>query len=367
MPADVAIDPARDAIAPGGVLGVLGGGQLGRMTAQAAARLGYRTVIFEPQAACPASHVADHIQADYGDEAALDRFAARVDAVTLEFENVPVAALDFLADRVPVRPGSRVLATAQDRAVEKRFLNDAGVETAPWAEVTDRAGLAAAVSTIGLPAVLKTSRLGYDGKGQRMLRPDADQDALDAAWTALGGAPCVLEGFVDFSCEVSVIAARGADGAVALFPPVANEHRDHILHRTIAPAPVADALIAAAEATARKTIEALDVVGLLAVEMFATNNGRILANEIAPRPHNSGHWTLDACVTDQFEQLVRAVMGLPLGATDALYPAEMTNLIGDEAADWATILADPNAKLHLYGKSEARPGRKMGHVTRLKR
>ncbi len=367
MPPDSAIDSARGAIAPGGVLGVLGGGQLGRMTAQAAARLGYRTVVFEPQAACPAAQVAPHIQADYGDEAALERFAARVDAVTLEFENVPVAALDFLADRVPVRPGHTVLATAQDRVVEKRFLNEAGVETAPWAEVTDRASLDAALAEIGLPSVLKTCRMGYDGKGQAMLRADMDADALSAAWESLGGVRCILEGFVDFSCELSVIAARGTDGAVALFPPVMNEHRNHILHRTIAPAPLDAGLIDKAEETARRAVEGLDVTGLLAIEMFATPDGRILANEIAPRPHNSGHWTLDACVTDQFEQLVRAVMGLPLGGTDVLYPAEMTNLIGDEAADWPAILADPNAKLHLYGKSEARPGRKMGHVTRLRR
>lgn len=350
-------------IAPGACIGILGGGQLGRMTAIAAAEMGYRCLILEPQEGCPASHVADHIAGAYEDEAVLARFAEACDVVTLEFENVPVDALKFLEERVPVRPGSHALKIAQDRILEKQALNDAGIGTAPWAEVIDEAGLLAAIEKIGMPSVLKTARFGYDGKGQAMLKPGMDPVA---AWQDLGGVRCILEGFVDFDCEVSVITARSSAGEVKSFPVVMNEHRNHILYKTHAPADLPAATARAAEEIANRAIQALDLTGLLAVEMFACPDGSVLVNEVAPRPHNSGHWSIDACMTSQFQQLVRAVCGLPLGSTEILRPAEMTNLLGDEIDDWHAFLAEPNAQLHLYGKAEAKPGRKMGHVTRLK-
>lgn len=350
-------------IAPGACIGILGGGQLGRMTAIAAAEMGYRCLILEPQEGCPASHVADHIAGAYEDEAVLARFAEACDVVTLEFENVPVDALKFLEERVPVRPGSHALKIAQDRILEKQFLNDAGIGTAPWAEITDEQSLKDAIDRIGIPSVLKTARFGYDGKGQVMLKPGSDPSK---AWEDLGRVRCILEGFVDFDCEVSVITARSANGTVKAFPVVMNEHRDHILYKTHAPADLPTSTAKAAEDIADKAIEALDLTGLLAVEMFACRDGSVLVNEVAPRPHNSGHWSIDACMTSQFQQLVRAVCGLPLGSTEILRPAEMTNLLGNEIDDWAAFLAEPNAQLHLYGKAEAKPGRKMGHVTRLK-
>lgn len=345
---------------PGSTIGILGGGQLGRMLVLAAARLGYRCHIFEPQADCPASHVARHTAASYDDIAALDAFAEAVDVVTLEFENVPIAAVERLAERVPVRPGASALAVAQDRAAEKSFLNEAGIETAPWARVETAADLAPALARLGRPAVLKTARLGYDGKGQAMIGPET---AIDGLFERLGGVPCVLEGFVDFEREVSVLAARGLDGSVACYEPVENIHRDHILHRTLVPARITEDTAAAATRIAHDTVEALDYRGLLAVEMFVTADGRVLANEIAPRPHNSGHWSIDAAHTSQFEQTIRAICGLPLGDTGHVAPCEMRNLIGSEADAWADILAEPGARLHLYGKAESRPGRKMGHVT----
>jgi len=350
-------------VPPGSCIGILGGGQLGRMTAIAAAEMGYRCLILEQQEGCPASHVAEHIVGSYEDESILARFAEACDVVTLEFENVPVAALQYLEDRIRVRPGSQALKIAQDRILEKQALNDAGIGTAPWAEVTDAASLAAAIEKIGVPAVLKTARFGYDGKGQAMLKPD--DDPLKA-WEDLGGVRCILEGFVDFDCEISVITARSATGEVRAFPVVMNEHRNHILYKTHVPADLTSETAQAAEDIADKAIEALDLTGLLAVEMFACRDGSVLVNEVAPRPHNSGHWSIDACMTSQFQQLVRAVCGLPLGSTEILRPAEMTNLLGDEIDDWETFLAEPNAHLHLYGKAEAKPGRKMGHVTRLK-
>lgn len=333
------------------------------MIALAAARLGYRCHIFEPQVDCPASHVATHTAAPYDDTAALDAFAEAVDVVTLEFENVPVATVERLARSVPVRPGARALAVAQDRAEEKAFLNRAGIETAPWAPVTSSETLDAALAFVGRPGVLKTARLGYDGKGQAAIRPDTDTTAL---FDEMGGVACILEGFVTFDLEVSVLAARGPDGAVVCYDPVENIHRDHILHRTLVPARIDAETADQAIAMATKVVESLDYVGLLAVEMFVCADGRVLANEIAPRPHNSGHWTIDAAATSQFEQTVRAICGLPLGATHAVVPCEMRNLIGDEIDEWETILRDPNARLHLYGKAESRPGRKMGHVTVLK-
>lgn len=344
---------------PGSTIGILGGGQLGRMLAVAASRLGYRCHIFEPQADCPASHVAAHTAAGYDDVEALDAFAGSVDVITLEFENVPIDAVDRLAKSVPVRPGAGALAVSQDRAAEKTFLNKAGIETAPWAPVTSNEELDKALSYTGRPAVLKTARLGYDGKGQATIKPDTDITGL---FDGLGGVPCVLEGFVDFELEVSVLAARGLDGSIRCYEPVENIHRDHILHRTLVPARISSDVAVKATDIATRTIEALDYYGLLAVEMFVCRDGSVLVNEMAPRPHNSGHWTIDFAATSQFEQVVRAICGLPLGDTAHVIPCEMRNLIGDEAGDWPEILAQPGARLHLYGKAESRPGRKMGHV-----
>jgi len=352
---------SQNVIPPGGTIGILGGGQLGRMLAVAASRLGYRCHVFEPQADCPASHVAAHIQASYENLAALAEFAEAVDVITLEFENVPIQAVEFLAERVPVRPGSKALAIAQDRAEEKAFLNKAGIETAPWAPVFNQDDLETALDFVGRPAVLKTARLGYDGKGQTTIKQDTD---IAGVFESLGGVPCILEGFVDFELEVSVLAARGLDGEVRCFAPVKNEHRDHILYRTTVPAGIDDEVAQKAVAIAESTVQDLKYEGLLAVEMFVTADGRVLANEIAPRPHNSGHWSIDGALTSQFEQTVRAICGLPLGDPSPIAPCEMINLIGDEADAWQDFLSTPGTFLHLYGKAESRPGRKMGHITR---
>ncbi|MDF1721187.1 MAG: 5-(carboxyamino)imidazole ribonucleotide synthase [Minwuia sp.] len=356
-------DPATpDAMPPGSTLGVLGTGQLGRMLALAAARLGYRVHVYGPEADSPAAQVSDAATvAGWDDLDALDRFAASVDAVTLEFENVPVAAVERLAARVPVRPGARVLAVAQDRLAEKRTAQDAGVPVAPFAEVNDSADLARAVAGIGVPAVLKTRREGYDGKGQRIIRDPAR--AADA-FAELGSKPAILETFVPFVAEVSVIAARGTDGTLLTWPVVENRHRDHILDLTVAPAAQPTSVTEAATAAARTLAEGLDLVGLLAVEFFVTVDGGILFNEMAPRPHNSGHWTMEACRVSQFEQQARAALGLPLGSTAPHHRAVMRNLIGADSDAWAALLAGPGS-LHLYGKAESRAGRKMGHVTRL--
>ena len=350
-------------IPPGSTIGILGGGQLGRMTAVAAARLGYRCHILAPEPVSPAADVAAAwTRADYDDSAALDAFAAAVDVVTLEFENVPVDALRHLAGMVPVRPGAGVLAVTQDRILEKDFLTRIGVPVTDYAAIGSADDLNAGLIRFDRRGVLKTTRFGYDGKGQLLLGPGDDAaDALDA----LGGGPLILEAFVDFALELSVITARAPDGTQTSFPACENRHRDHILAQTIAPAPVTPAQAEETTALALRIAAALDLEGLLAVEMFLTPDGRILVNELAPRPHNSGHWTIDACAVSQFEQLVRAVCGLPLGAPGQIAPATMTNLLGDEALAWPTLLAEPGARLHLYGKGEARPGRKMGHVTRL--
>lgn len=352
-----------DPLAPGSTIGVLGGGQLGRMTAMAAARLGYRVHVFGDDPDGPAAQVAAAATiAGFDDPDALARFAAACDVVTFEWENIPAAAAAAVAALRPVRPDPAVLAATQDRIAEKTVLNRSGCPTAPWRPVHERADLTAAAEALGYPLVLKSARLGYDGKGQAFLAGPADQDP---AWTKVGGGPAIAEGFVDFAAEISVIVARGLDGTLAAFPPVENRHRNHILVQTLYPARVVPGALAAADAIARRITEALAVVGLLAVEMFVTRDGAVLVNELAPRPHNSGHWTIDAAVTSQFEQLVRAICGLPLGAPQALGPAEMINLLGEDAARWREYLADPNAHLHLYGKRESRPGRKMGHVTRL--
>jgi 5-(carboxyamino)imidazole ribonucleotide synthase len=350
-------------IAPGAVIGILGGGQLGRMTALAAARLGYSCHVFCPEADSPAFQVAAaHTVAPYEDLDALAAFARAVDVVTLEFENLPAESLAWLAERRPVRPGPDVLRATQHRVREKDFLRGIGVRTADYRAVGSAAALADALAAIAPPAVLKSARFGYDGKGQVAI--DAGTDPAEA-WRAMGAGEGILEGFVDFACEVSVIVARGTDGEMACYDPVENRHRNHILDTTIAPARIAPALAEEATAIARRIAEALDLVGLLAVEMFVARDGRLLVNELAPRPHNSGHWTIDSCATSQFEQLVRAVCALPLGSTERHSDAVMTNLLGDEALGWPELLAEPGARLHLYGKREIRPGRKMGHVTRL--
>ena len=357
---------SRDApIPPGAAIGILGGGQLGRMLALAAARLGYRAHVFCPEPDAPALGVAaEATVADYGDAAALDRFAAAVDVVTLEFENVPLAAVERLAAAAPVRPGPRALAAAQDRRAEKRLMAEIGAPTAAWAPVRGPEDIARARASLGGDCILKTARMGYDGKGQAPVNADTDPAA---AWTAIGAPDAaILEARVDFACEISVIVARGLDGRIAAWEAAENHHIDGILRTTRVPARISAATAAAARAAAERIAEALDIVGLLAVEMFATRDGGAPVNEIAPRPHNSGHWTLDACATGQFEQAVRAACGLPLGSTARLAGAEMHNLLGAAVEDWPCWLADPLAKLHIYGKAETRPGRKMGHVTLLK-
>lgn len=355
-------------LAPGAVIGILGNGQLGRMLALAAARLGYRTHVFGPEADSPAELVATaSTVAAYEDELALGTFAAAVDVVTFEFENVPAAAAAFLAARTPVRPTWRALEVCQDRIREKQFFASIGAATPAWAPINSLAELKAALAQVKPPAVLKTSRLGYDGKGQAKIRAAGE---AEAAWHAItggkdpksAGAFAVLEGFVDFRCEISVIAARGQDGKVVCFEPSENVHANHMLATSTVPASVTPALAAEATAIASRAVQALDLVGLLAVEMFVTPDGRILCNEMAPRPHNSGHWTQDACGTDQFEQMIRAVAGLPLADPQRHADVVMRNLVGPDVNDLDQYLTDPAAHIHLYGKKEARAGRKMGHV-----
>ncbi len=349
------------AIPPGATVGMVGGGQLGRMTALAAARLGYRVHVYCPEADSPAAQVsAAATVAAYDDEGALDRFARSVDVVTFEFENIPARTVEILAAHVPVRPSARCLEVAQDRLKEKTFLNAHGAPTAPFMRIGTAHDLACQLDEIGRPAVLKTATMGYDGKGQVMIRADTD---LAEAWRLMGADVGILEGFVDYACEVSVVLARGLDGQIAAYDTVENRHKDHILDVTLAPAPVAPEIAAEAERIAARVAGALDLVGLLAVEMFVTRDGRVLVNEIAPRPHNSGHWTIDACVTSQFEQFVRAVCGLPLGDPARHSDAAMKNLIGDDVERFGALIADPGAKVHLYGKARALPRRKMGHVT----
>ncbi|WP_339947280.1 5-(carboxyamino)imidazole ribonucleotide synthase [uncultured Albimonas sp.] len=349
-------------IGPGGALGILGGGQLARMLSMAAARLGIRCVILAPEAEPCAGDVAHQvIRADYADPQAHAALAAACAAVTYEFENVPVDAARALEALVPVRPGPRALEIAQDRLPEKDFLNGIGLSTAPYRAVETEAELAAAFAELGGPAILKTRRLGYDGKGQARLDGSGD---VPAAWEAVAGAPCVLEGFVPFRREVSVIAARGLSGEVVAFDPAENAHSEGILRTSTVPSGLSAMRRADAVLAAGRILQALDYVGVIGVEFFETAQG-LVVNEIAPRVHNTGHWTLDACIVDQFEQHIRAVCGWPLGDGSRHSDAVMTNLIGDAASDWRGLAADQGARLHLYGKGEARPGRKMGHLTRL--
>jgi 5-(carboxyamino)imidazole ribonucleotide synthase len=354
-------------LAPGATIGILGGGQLGRMIALAAADFGLRTIVYEPEISGPAAQVTNrHIAGAYGDEERLAAFAARADVITYEFENVPAEAVAFLSRLKPVRPGGRLLAVAQDRLVEKSFFAERGIATAPFARVDSLADLEEAVSKIGPRSVLKTRRFGYDGKGQARIEAGSD---VEAAWRAIGETAAILEGFVSFGREVSVIAARGLDGAFAAFDLCENEHRDHILARTIVPAEVAGKTALEAIEIARRTAEALEVVGVFAVEMFVCDDGgaeKLLVNEIAPRVHNTGHWTIEGAETSQFAQHVRAICGWPLGSAMRLAPrVEMENLIGAQAGSWPELLAEKGAHLHLYGKDIAAAGRKMGHVTRL--
>ena len=353
-------------ILPGATIGVLGSGQLGRMFAIAARRLGYRVHTFSPDQDSPTGQVADHeITASYDDLAAVAAFARDVSAVTFEFENVPSATIDALGAGVIVRPSGRVLHATQHRVREKQFLAAAGIPVAPFAIVHGGTDLQAGIEDVGVPAILKTASFGYDGKGQvRIARAD---DAAPA-WATIGWQPAVLEGVIDFSCEVSVVVARGHDGTMVDYGAIENAHRNHILDVSVWPARVPDATARDAVRIARATCEALDVVGVLCVEMFVTRDGGVIVNELAPRPHNSGHLTIDAHVTCQFEQQLRAVCGLPLGSTRAHGPAAaMANLLGDAwtdgEPDWAAALAMPGVKLHLYGKSDPRPGRKMGHLS----
>jgi 5-(carboxyamino)imidazole ribonucleotide synthase len=346
-------------------IGIIGGGQLGRMLAMAAARLNLRTIILEPQADCPAAQAANaQIVAAYDDPAALAELASRCDVVTYEFENVPVSAAEALQRSVPVYPPPKALEVAQDRLVEKRFLNGCGIETARFHAVDSQQDLETALADFGGKGVLKTCRLGYDGKGQRVFRSAADSPA--GAYEALGSVPLILESFVPFEREISIIAARAKDGTIRCYDPTENVHRGGILHTSTLPANIPDATAFAAREAAEKLLAALDYVGVIGMEFFAMADGTLVANEIAPRVHNSGHWTEAACVISQFEQHMRAVAGLALGDPRRHSDCVMTNLIGDDILALPDWLAKSDVLVHLYGKTEARPGRKMGHVTELK-
>ncbi len=350
-----------DALQPGATIGILGGGQLGRMLSVAASRLGFKTHIFEPGANPPAGQVADAVTtAPYDDTAALTAFANSVDVITYEFENIPTEALDTLESLCPVRPGRDALRVSQDRLVEKAFLSDLGLKTAPFAAVDDEVDLAEALDEIGAPGILKTRRFGYDGKGQA--RINGPEDA-EKALADMAGAPAIFEGFVNFTHEVSVIAARSAAGQVACFDPGENVHKDGILHTTTIPANLTAGQRTDAVLLAGQILNRLHYIGVMGVELFVTPTG-LIVNEIAPRVHNSGHWTQDGCVIDQFEQHIRAVAGWPLGDGTRHSDIEMLNLIGDDIGQVAELSQDSAVAVHLYGKAEARPGRKMGHANR---
>lgn len=357
---------APEMLPPGSVIGMLGGGQLGRMMALAAARLGLSVHVYCPDPESPAFDVAKaHTIAAYDDETALSAFADRCDVVTYEFENVPARAAEVIAERTLLRPGALALATSQDRLVEKTFLRRAGAEVAAFAPIDGVADIDAAIAVTGLPAIVKTRRFGYDGKGQRKVE---SREALATALTELGGTDLILEALVPFALEVSAIVVRGADGAVAVYDIGENSHANHILKETRVPARIGAGTADVAVALGRRIADALDYVGVLGVELFVVRDDegeRLVVNEIAPRVHNSGHWTEDGAVTSQFENHVRAIAGWPIGSVATIAPTVMENLIGAEADAWATITADPKARLHLYGKSESRAGRKMGHVNRV--
>jgi 5-(carboxyamino)imidazole ribonucleotide synthase len=351
----------NNVIAPGGVIGIIGGGQLGRMTAMAAARLGYHVHVFCPEHDSPASEVAREVTvAPYNHTKALEEFAKSVDVVTFEFENIPHESIELLEKIVPVHPSSALLRISRNRLREKDFVNDIGIDTADYAEITGVASIKEALEEFEFPCILKTTEMGYDGKGQVKLTAESN---LDEAWAALQTDEAILEAFVPFVMEISVLVARRADGEMAVYPPVQNVHENHILKETIFPAPITEEMAQEAVRIAGTIAEESKLVGLLAVEMFVLEDGSIRVNEMAPRPHNSGHWTLDAAMTSQFEQQVRAICGLPLGSTMPLCGARTVNLLGDDVHAWEQYLQDPFARLHVYGKAEARAGRKMGHVT----
>lgn len=349
-------------LAPGATIGILGGGQLGRMLSLAASRLGFKCHVFEPGAQPPAGDVAAVVTtAPYDDAAALSRFANSVDVITYEFENIPTQALDILEAIRPVRPGREALRISQDRLVEKTFLQGLGLNVAPYAAVNDLHDLENAVAGIGLPAILKTCQLGYDGKGQYRLKSAGDRPA---AIEAMAGSPAVLEGFIDFKLEISVIAARSVNGQVSCFDPGENIHRNGILHTTTLPAKISGSQRMDAVLIAGKILNALDYIGVMGIELFVTPD-QLIVNEIAPRVHNSGHWTQQGCAIDQFEQHIRAIAGWPLGDGQRHSDVKMLNLIGDDVGRVAELSNDPKMALHLYGKSDIKTGRKMGHVNRI--
>ena len=356
------VSEAAPALKPEATIGILGGGQLGRMLALAAARLGFKCHVFSPNPDSPAFDVVHRVTcADYSDKAALDRFAADVDVITYEFENVPAETATFLSARVPVLPDPKILATTQDRLAEKHFVAGLGIGTAPFADVAQPGELKTAIERIGRPAVLKTRRYGYDGKGHATIKNDSDPEV---AWREVGGQPCILEAFVPFAREVSVVAARAHDGSVECFDVTENEHRDHILKISRVPAALSEDGARQARHIAETIAKEFGYVGVLAVEMFVLRDGGLLVNEIAPRVHNSGHWTIDGASISQFEQHIRAVAGWPLAKPIRHGRVEMTNLIGSEVEDYCAWLEVPGAAVRLYGKA-VRPGRKMGHVTRV--
>jgi 5-(carboxyamino)imidazole ribonucleotide synthase len=352
---------------PGATIGLMGSGQLGRMFAIAARRMGYWVHVFSPEQDTPAGQFADlEVVGDYEDESAVRSFAKRLDLLTFEFENIPRQTIGWCAEECEVRPAATILHTAQNRLREKDFLSSAGIPVALYRAIRSEADLARAISEIEIPAILKSAAFGYDGKGQRLIERAAE---LDEIWRERPGDELILERAVDFEKEVSVIIARGVDGSMATFPVCENIHRNHILDITVVPARVSAAVEKSAADLARTIAEKMELIGLLAVEMFLQHDGTLLVNELAPRPHNSGHWTIEGCVTSQFEQHVRAVCGLPLGSTHILRPSAMANLLGDlwQAGEpnWAGALTVEGVHLHLYGKREPRPRRKMGHLTAL--
>lgn len=354
-------------LAPGSTIGIVGGGQLGRMLAMSAARLSYRVVVLEPDPDCPAAQVASrHVMAAYDDPAGLAELVAGSDVITYEFENVPVATAQRLGQERPLFPPAMALEVAQDRVAEKSFINGIGIATADFRAIDDDGGLRQALQTFGGDGILKTRRLGYDGKGQRVFR-SADAAPADGTWAAMGSVPLILESFVPFEREISVIAARGQDGVTVAYDPAENVHRDGILRTSTLPAAIAPETAKEAQRIAAAILEALDYVGVIGVEFFVLADGSLKVNEIAPRVHNSGHWTEAACAMSQFDLHIRAVAGLPLGVPSRHSDCVMENLIGDDVAKVPALLAEPDVLVHLYGKREARPGRKMGHFTRLVR
>ncbi|MEK9677124.1 MAG: 5-(carboxyamino)imidazole ribonucleotide synthase [Rhodospirillaceae bacterium] len=359
--------PMKTPLPIGSVLGIIGGGQLGRMTAIAATRLGYRSVVLSQSADDPAASVAHHhILSDYTDRIGLQKFADLADVVTYELEQLPLDAVQWLAERVPVVPDCRILEIAQDRISEKTFLSSAGIPTADWRPVRERDKLLAALGEDGRPAVFKVAYGGYDGKGQAVIDSGLGDAEVLEIWDRLSAGAdmaAILEQKLDFECELSVIVARDFNGDMAAYDPAFNVHKNHILDTSTVPAPIDPKISKAAQEIAYDLAAALDLVGLICLELFLMPSGEIFANEIAPRPHNSGHWTLDAAYTDQFEQVVRATCGLPLGNTNRFIDARMQNIIGEDANNIDQYVRQPNAKLHMYGKRETRPGRKMGHVT----